>query len=229
MAISKTQPMRSAEIDIIDEVNALDNLTSEHTNSISTLSDDLADEILYREQGDENLQGQIGEGFSPIFTIAQSLGNIAQSLGVTSNAVSDIETIIGDGFSSQNTITAYRDALVAVMGDISQLDNTVVNLILGLIDANEILKTFSDRFMIGIIENITIPANDSVSTSHIFTTPFLSTDSCILVGQVVTNELSSMFTYTLTSCTYSGFSYSISNSDTDAHTVALGYVAIKVN
>lgn len=222
MAISKLQPMRSAEIEILDEVNALDDLTAAHTNSINTLAEGLEDEISDREQGDANLQGQIGEGFSPSLTIAQSLS-------ATNSAISDIETEIGNGFDSQNTITAYKNALDTFLGDRTELDDTVVDAILGLVDVTEIFDAFRDRFKIGIIENIAIPANDSVSTSHIFATPFESTDSCILLAQVVTNELSSLFTYTLIDCTYSSFSYSIANSDADAHTVALGYVAIKVN
>lgn len=201
MAISKLQPMRSAEIDIIDTVN--------------TLSDDLSVEISDREQGDTNLQNQIGEGFSSDLTVAQS--------------ISDIETEIGNAFDSQHTITAYKDSLDAFLGNWVLLNDTVVNSILGLIDVTDILDAFYDRFKIGIIDNITIPANDSVSTSHVFTTPFESTDSCIILAQVVTSELSTLFTYTLIDCAYSGFSYSIANSDADAHTVALGYVAIKVN
>lgn len=240
MAISKTQPMRSAEIEILDKVNALDTLTAEHTNSINTLSGDLADEISDRELADMSLgqridletsnrqsadtiiQGQIGTGFSSNHTIAQSLNAVNSS-------ISDINTKIGNGFDSQNTITAYKNALDTFLGDRSQLDDTIVNTILGLANAAELFDAFSDRFKIGIIENITIPANDSVSTSHVFATPFESTDSGILLAQVITSELLSLFTYTLINCTYSGFSYSIANSDADAHTVALGYVAIKVN
>ncbi len=222
MAISKNQPMRSAEIEILDEVNALDDLTVAHTNSINTLSEGLADEISDREQGDTNIQNQIGEGFSSNLTVAQSLS-------ATNSAISDIETEIGNGFDSQNTITAYAVALDTFLGDRTQLDDTVVDAILGLVDVTEIFDAFRGRFKIGIIENVTIPANDSVSTSHVFSTPFESTDSCIVLAQVVTSEISTLFTYTLIDCTYSGFSYSIANSDADAHTVALGYVAIKVN
>jgi len=222
MAISKTQPMRSAEIEILDKVNTLDNLTVEHTDSINTLTDNLADEILNRQTADTNIQEQIGEGFSHSLTIAQSLS-------ATNSAISDIKTEIGNGFDLDNTITAYTAALDTFLGNRTELDDTVVNAILGLVNATEIFDVFRNCFKIGIIENITVPANDSVSTSYVFTTPFESTDSCIILAQVITSELSTLFTYTLIDCTYSGFSYSIANSDADAHTVALGYVAIKVN
>ena len=240
MAISKVQPMRSAEIELVNASNEHELTLQAHTQSLNTLAEGLSDEIGDREaadialggridneiqaraNGDANLQGQIGEGFSPELTIAQSLS-------ATNSAVSGLENMIGNGFDSQNSVTAYATALDAFLGDRTQLDDTVVNAILGLVYLTEVFETFSDRFKIGIVENITIPASDSVSTNHVFATPFESADSCILLAQVLTNELSTLFTYTLIDCTFSGFSFSIANSDADAHTVALGYVAIKVN
>lgn len=91
------------------------------------------------------------------------------------------------------------------------------------------LETFASRFKIGYISNITIPANDSVSTSETFAEPFAQDDVCVLFAQVVANDPANLFTYTLVACAYSGFSYSIANSDAEAHTVSLGYVAVKVN
>lgn len=258
MAISKQQPMRPAEIDLIDAVNQHEQTLNAHTQAINTLADDLADEIsdretadtalgaridneilartnadtalggridneiLARENGDADLQGQIGEGFSPSLTIAQSLS-------ATNTAIADIDAEIGNGFDSQNTITAYAEALDMFLGTRTDLDDTVVNSILTLATSTESLESFVNRFKIGCINNVTIPANDSISTSATFAEPFDSADSCVLFAQVVTNELASLFTYTLIDCTYSGFSYSIANSDADQHTVSLGYVAVKVN
>lgn len=276
MAISKQQPMRPAEIDLIDAVNEHEQTLNLHTQSLNTLANGLASETSNREaadialgvridneaqartnadtalgiridnetqartaadtalgrridneaqaraNGDAALQGQIGEGFSPSFTIAQSLS-------ATNAAVSDIETEIGNGFDSQNTITAYTQALDLFLGTRTDLDDTVVNSILALAASSETLESFVSRFKIGCINNVTIPANDSISTSATFAEPFDSSDSCVLFAQVITNELASLFTYTLIDCTYSGFSYSIANSDADAHTVSLGYIAVKVN
>lgn len=240
MAISKQQPMRPAEIDLIDAVNAHEQTLNIHTQSLNTLAEGLANEIGDREDtdtalgvridveiqartnGDAALQGQIGEGFSTSLTVAQSLS-------ATNGAISDIESEIGNGFDSQNTITAYTQALDLFLGTRTDLDDTVVNSILALATNSETLESFVSRFKIGCINNITIPANDSVSTSATFTEPFDSTDSCVLFAQVVTNELASLFTYTLIDCTYSGFSYSIANGDADSHTVSLGYIAVKVN
>jgi hypothetical protein len=240
MAISKQQPMRPAEIALVDASNQHDLTLQAHTQSIKTLADGLEDEIsdradgdtalglridneaLARANGDASLQGQIGEGFSPSLTIAQSLS-------ATNTAVADIENEIGNGFDSQNTITAYTQDLDLFLGTRTDLDDTVVNSILALAASSESLESFVSRFKIGCINNVTIPANDSISTSATFAEPFESTDSCVLFAQVVTNELANLFTYTLIDCTYSGFSYSIANSDANAHMVALGYVAVKVN
>jgi hypothetical protein len=222
MAISKTQPMRPAEIDLIDAVNTQENTLGIHTQSLNTLAEGLEYEIRDREVADNALQGKIGDGFSPTLTVAQSLSAI-------NRAVSDIETEIGNGFDSQNTITVYKDALDLFLGTRTELDDTVVDSILALAASYETLESFVSRFKIGCINDVTIPANDSVSTSATFAEPFDSTDSCVLFAQVVTNELASLFTFTLIDCTYSGFSYSIANSDADEHTVSLGYVAMKVN
>jgi hypothetical protein len=222
MAISKQQPMRPAEIALVDASNRHDLTLQAHAQSLNTLIEDLGDETSARANGDTALQGQIGEGFSPDLTIAQSLS-------ATNAAVSDIEAEIGTGFDSQNTVTAYAEALDLFLGERTDLDDTVVNSILALVSSSESLESFASRFKIGCVNNITIPANDSVSTSETFAAPFAQDDICVLFAQVVTNELSNLFTYTLIDCTYSGFSYSIANSDADAHTVSLGYIAIKVN
>ena len=240
MAISKQQPMRPAEIALVEASNEHDLTLQAHTQSLNTLAQNLATEIgdreaadtalgaridneaLARANGDASLQGQIGEGFSPSLTIAQSLG-------ATNDAISDIEDEIGNGFDSQNTITAYAQALDLFLGTRTDLDDTVVNSILALVQGSETLEAFAQRFKIGCINNVTIPANDSISTSATFAEPFAADDSCVIFAQVVTSELASLFTYTLIDCTYSGFSYSIANSDADAHTVSLGYVAVKVN
>lgn len=224
------------------------------TNADSELSTRIDNETQARADGDAALQEQIGEGFSPSLTIAQSLSatntaitngdaalqgqigegfspslTIAQSLNTTNTAVSNIETEIGSGFDTQNTITSYVQALDLFLGTRTDLNDTVVNSILALASTSNALETFANRFKIGYINNVTIPANDSVSNSESFAGAFTQNDVCIVLGQVITSEVASLFTYTLTACTYSGFSYSIANSDADAHTVALGYVAVKVN
>lgn len=212
MAISKTQPMRPAEIELVNTVNAQTSTLANHTQAIADLNTGLATETSARTQADTTLDGKI---------TAEENQRIAGD-----NA---INAVIGDGFSDQNTITntlsatnqqvsSISDDLTDVQSDVTDLQSDVANLLL-----------FEGRIQIGNVTNLTIPANDSISTSETFAQPFDSGADCIVLAQVVTSESSTLFTLAITDCTYSGFSYTIANSDADAHTVSLGYVAIKTS
>lgn len=207
MAISKTQPMRPAEVQLVDEVNRLTNASSSQAGQITSLNAAIEAEAQVRLNAVRELQAQIGTGFTE--------SSVTQSLSATNAQVLALQ--------------AQADAIEQTIGDATLLDDTVVNSILELATSEETLAGFAGRFKIGCINSITIPANDSIATSATFAEPFDANDICVLFAQVVTNELASLFTYTLIDCTYSGFSYSIANSDADAHTVSLGYVAVKVN
>jgi len=191
MAISKTQPMRSAEIALVDAVNEF--------------TEDLASEISNRKLADNALGERID---------AETQARV--------DADADINAIIGDGFTPQNTIANSLSAT-----------NQQVLLLGQDVDANTnaiaALQAFDANIKIGKIADIVVPANDSISTSYVFGEPFPDDAACILLAQVITDELATLFTYTLIDCTYSGFSYSIANSDADPHTVALGFVAVNVN
>lgn len=95
--------------------------------------------------------------------------------------------------------------------------------------AQPAINNLLQRIKIGETETVTVPANDSYASSYVFPQPFTDGDGCIILLQVITGELSTLFEVTLIDCTYSGFSYQISNSDADAHDVKLGYVAFKTN
>lgn len=230
MAISKTQPMRPAEIELVDEVNRLTNASSSQAGQIASLNAAIETEALVRLNAVQDLQTQIGNGFAES-SVTQSLSATnAQVLALT-NDVDTLEQTALPGIQTQiDTINQTTiPGITTALGDTALLDDTVVNSILELATSEETLADFADRFKIGCINSITIPANDSISPSATFAEPFDANDICVLFAQVVTNELASLFTYTLIDCTYSGFSYSIANSDADAHTVSLGYVAVKVN
>lgn len=227
MAISKQQPMRSAEIELVDTVNTQSDTIITHQQSINILSEGLADEISDRELADNDLGERIdAEIQARVYADAAEArardDADAAEARARLQADADINSIIGDGFTPQNTIA----------NTISATNQQV--LLLGQdVDANsdaiQDLQAFTEKIKIGKIDNIVIPANDSISTSYTFDNPFPSDAACILLAQVVTDELSTLFTYTLIDCTYSGFSYSIANSDADQHTVALGFVAVNVD
>jgi hypothetical protein len=230
MAISKTQPMRPAEIDLIEASNQHEQTLEAHAQSLDTLARGLADEINDRENADTALGERIdNETLARTHADTALGGRIDDEALARANADTALQNQIGDGFSAQNTITAYAQTLDLFLGTRTDLDDTVVASILALADSSETLESFVSRFKIGIVNNVTIPANDFVSVNATFDNHFESTDSCVVFAQVVTDELTNLFTYTLIDCTYSGFSCSIANSDTNAHTVSLGYIAVKVN
>lgn len=216
MAISKTQPMRSAEIALVDTVNAQGDTLTLHQQSINTLAEGLADEISDRELADTALGNRIGAEEQ-----ARAQADAAEAQA-RAQADADISAIIGEGFTPQNTIAnslSVTNQQVLLLGQ--EVDTNV--------DAIEDLQAFDANIKIGKIDDILVPANDSISTSYVFSDPFPDDAACILLAQVITDELATLFTYTLIDCTYSGFSYSIANSDADPHTVALGFVAVNVN
>lgn len=190
MAISKTQPMRSAEIDLVDGFNQLES--------------DVADEILARQSADAALGGRIDDEILARQDADTSLGGrISDEAGARANADTEIMNVIGSGFSALNTIA-------------SNISN---------------LLGFDNRFRVGMTQNYTIAANDSQSVTVTFNTPYEQTDEIIvLVCPVGASESYENIGVKVFTADYDGFTGSIRNDDTsDSHTLALGFVAIKVN
>lgn len=211
MAISKTQPMRPAEIALVDAVNELETLTASHTQSIGTLTEGLADEIADREQADTALTTRIAaEELTRASNDSALSARINTITDVTIPAIGDrIDTIVDD------TIPALDDRVETVEGDIPILDGRVTAL-----------EGKAGDFHLGLTQTITVPANDSVSTTETFTVPFLDTELCGVYPFVVTSDTLTLFELTVTGCTYSGFSFSVSNSDTNPHDIRVGYLAV---
>lgn len=77
MAISKQQPMRSAEIDVIDEVNSLSNSVVTQTQDISQLQNTAG--ALSRAV--DSINQEIGDGFDSEHTIERAIGGIVRDIG----------------------------------------------------------------------------------------------------------------------------------------------------
>ena len=221
MAISKTQPMRSAEIELVDTVNDLDTDNTANKASI------------------ESLQGQIGDGFSTLGTTVTSVTNalsravqtLSDELGVgftsqntVAAAIGSISDELGDGFDSQNTVAAAIGSILQTIGDASSLPVGS-----DLIDVLEALTAFSGRFRIGETEEIELSAGSPYASSEVFATPFGQTDNCILYAQVISSEPTNRFDLTITDCSSTSFSYSVAANDSDPYTIRIGYVAVCTN
>lgn len=133
---------------------------------------------------------------------------IAAEVEARSNAVADLTRSLGTTNQQMVLLAQDVDALEAAQPAI-----------------NDLLQ----RIKIGETETITVPASDSYASSYTFDAPFMDGDSCMVILQVITDELEPLFNVILTDCTYSGFSYQITNSDADSHDVKLGFVAVKTN
>lgn len=181
MAISKAQPMRSAEIELVDTVNGN--------------TSDIAAESLARAQADEALDDKIDS-----------------EIEARSHADDVIDSIIGAGFTAENTITENFESL---QYDLSVLDTQVSYLV--------------NRLRIGQIESIIVPASDTYSSDVLFEPPFADDATCIVFAQLITSESPSLFALSVSDNSYTGFSYTISNSDTDSHTVSFGYLAVRTS
>lgn len=137
------------------------------------------------------------------------------------------------------SLGATNEQLLLLTGEVNDLEPIVqsnsgaIGRIDGEIDAINIWRQdwtgFASDFRTGETETITVPANDSYASSMTFEVPFGSSDRCIVFLQVITDELSTLFDVSLIDCTYSGFSYQITNSDADSHDVKLGYMAVRTS
>lgn len=131
MAISKVQPMRSAEVELIDNANALLVASNTHAQNIATLTEGLADEVSAREQADlaetnarvqavSGLQAQLGDGFSST-SVTQSLSATNQQVSLLTSDVDTIELWVPsiDAFTERFKLGSVTAAEVAANGTVS--------------------------------------------------------------------------------------------------------------
>jgi len=154
----------------------------------------------------------------------------------TVNAMGDVS---GQFDLLTRSLSATNAQVLALTNEVDELDSLVqanraaIARIDGEVEAIDLWRehwqNFVSDFRIGETDTITVPANDSYASSYVFTAPFTDGDSCMVILQAITDELSTLFEVSLIDCTYSGFSYQITNSDADAHDVKLGYMAIRTN
>ena len=203
MAVSKHQNERPAITDLIDAVNMAEPIMAQNVQNIATLTEGLADESRAREVGDSAIQSQIGEGFSPILTIAQSLA-------ATNLALKSIGDEIGTGiFSPDFTITqAFRQAALAV----------------------ESVIEWQERFRLGLTQSVTVEAGSSTSDTLEFGNQFSDdAEVAVFLACVDGSEILTELSCKLVSATYSGFSFAVYNETQADVTIKVGFLAVKVN
>jgi hypothetical protein len=155
------------------------------------------------------------------------------------DAVNAMGDVSGQFDLLTRTLSATNAQVLALTNEVDELDSLVqanraaIARIDGEIETIDLWRedwqAFASDFRHGETETLTIPASDSYSSTLTFEVPFVSSADCIVILQVITSDSPTLFEVSLTDSTYSGFSYQITNSDTDAHDVKLGYVAIRTN
>lgn len=157
--------------------------------------------------------------------IATLTEGLADEVSDRELAIAGVQSIIGEGFSDQLTIaqslSATNDAVSGIDDDVTELQGNVESL-------QTAFNALSGALKIGSTEEITVPANDSYSSSFSYPQPFADTSKSFVVLGFADDLLQSKLEITLIDSTYSGFSYSITNTDADPATVTIGYLAVKV-
>lgn len=200
MAVSKTQNERPAIIDLIDLTSALELASNTHAQNIATLTEGLADEVSDRETADTLLEDAIQAE-------AEARAQAVQAEATTrAQAVQNVQNQIGDGFTETNITTSLSATNQKVSGILSRLAN----------------------IKFGATEEITVPANDSYENFYVYPEPFGANSKSFAILGFTDGLLQATLTVTLIDSTYSGFSYSITNTDADPATVNIGYLAIAV-
>lgn len=143
--------------------------------------------------------------------IATLTEGLADEVSDRELAIAGVQSIIGEGFSEQLTIA---QSVSGVQASVAALQTA--------------LNALSGALKIGATEEITVPANDSYSSSISYPQPFADTSKSFVVLGFADDLLQGTLELTLIDSTYSGFSYSITNTDADPANVTIGYLAVKV-
>lgn len=216
MAVSKTQNERPAIIDLIDLTSALELASNTHAQNIATLTEGLADEVADRETADTALSEAIA---AEAQARSQAIEAEAQE---RSQAIADLQGQIGNGFSQTSvtdSLSATNAQVLALTEDVDALEQTSIPALQG----------FVNRFRLGATEQITVEAAGSYSSSLVYQTPFESADLTFVVLGFADDLPLTDLNINLIDSTYSGFSYSVSNTGSDDVDVRIGFLAVKVN
>lgn len=164
--------------------------------------------------------------------IATLTEGLADEISDRELAIAGIQSIIGEGFSDQLTIaqslSATNEAVSGIDDDVTDLQESVSGVQANVSALQTAFNALSGALKIGATEEITVPANDSYSSSFSYPQPFADTSKSFVILGFADDLLQGTLELTLIDSTYSGFSYSITNTDADPATVTVGYLAVKV-
>lgn len=213
MAVSKTQNERPAIVALIDLANQLEGESNTHARNIETLTDGLAQEVRDREAADTLLDGAIRDEAD---ARARAIQDEAEA---RAQAVQGVQTQLGNGFT-ETSVTTALGATNEQVGQLGDGMDALAGIVSGIIEHLENIK-------FGIIPlELTVPANDTYTDSYVYPEPFDSSAMTLVMLGFADGPMPATLSLTLVDSSYSGFSYSITNTDTDPATVTVGFLAI---
>lgn len=123
-----------------------------------------------------------------------------------------LEGEIGDGFTETSVTTT-----VNLLGEGQSM---LAEDVWGILATLENIK-------FGVVPlELTVPANDTYESAYVYPEPFDSSAMTLVMLGFADGPMPATLSLTLVDSSYSGFSYSITNTDTDPATVTLAYLAI---
>lgn len=139
----------------------------------------------------------------------------------------------GESNTHARSIETLTEGLAAEVRDRSTADTALTNSIgetnqqvLELAEDISSILAQLENIKFGMTVEITVPASDSYEGSYVYPEPFApSANSLVMLG-FANAPLQDTLSLALVDSTYSGFSYSITNTDTDPATAIVGYLAI---
>lgn len=212
MAVSKTQNERPAIVALIDLANQLEGESNTHARNIQTLTEGLADEVRNREAADTILEGAIED------EAETRAGAISDEAEARAQAVQGVQDQIGNGFS-QTSVTQSLSATNQLLFQLGNEQDALSDTVSGILAMLANIK-------FGMTVEVTVPANDSYAGSCAYPEPFDSSAHILVMLGIADEPLPATLSLALVNSAYSGFSYSITNTDTAPATVTVGYLAI---
>lgn len=163
------------------------------------------------------LEGESNTHARNIETLTEGL---ADEVSDRETADTSLQNQLGNGFAQTSvtqSLSATNQQVLLLGAEQGALSDTVADILARLANIK-----------FGATEEITVPANDSYASSYVYPEPFGSSSKSFVILGFADDLLQATLEVTLIDSTYSGFSYSITNTDSDPATVTIGYLAIAV-
>lgn len=162
------------------------------------------------------LEGESNTHARNIETLTEGLADEVRDRGA---ADTSLQNQLGNGFEHMSV----TQSLNATNQTVQLLGNAQASLAEGVFG----IQTKLENIKFGMIPlDLTVPASDTYEGSYDYPEPFASSANTFVMIGFADGPMPATLSLALVDSSYSGFSYSITNTDTDPATVTVGYLAI---